>query len=265
MRGRWALAALLAGGLTACAPHTVSLPTGEGNPFPDYVQAWRQATNQCRGVHALSAELSISGRAGRQRLRGHVLAGLAAPGSIRLEAAAPFGAPLFILVADGTTTTLLLPRDNRVLRGESPAAILDALVGLDLGPSDLLAILSGCVAPDAQPTGGRVFPSDWARLDLAGGATAYLQRDRQMIWHVRAGVRHGLAFDYIPGDDDRPASVHLRTEAPRTAGTDVRIGLSQVAVNPPLGPEVFIVRVPADAVPISLAELRQGGPLGETR
>jgi outer membrane lipoprotein-sorting protein len=263
MTRRWVLAALLAGGVTACAPHTVALPTGEGNPFPDDVQAWQQATSQCRDVRSLSAELTISGRAGHQRLRGHVLAGLAAPDRIRLEAAAPFGAPVFILVADGTTTTLLLPRDNRVLRGESPAAILDALVGLDLGPSDLLAILSGCVAPEAPATGGRVFPSGWARLDLAGGAMAYLQRDRQMSWHIRAGVRQGLGFDYVPGGDAVPASVHLRTNGTSSQGTDVRIGLSQVAVNPPLGPEVFIVRVPADAVSISLAELRQAGPLGE--
>jgi outer membrane biogenesis lipoprotein LolB len=265
MRRRWVLAALIAGGVTACAPLTLSLPTGQGDPFPDYVEAWHQATSACRDVHSLSAELAISGRAGRQRLRGHVLAGLAAPNRIRLEAAAPFGAPLFILVADGSAATLLLPRDNRVLRDESPAAILDALVGLALGPSDLLAIFSGCVAPDAHPTGGRAFPSAWARLELSDGATAYLQRDRQMIWRIRAGVREGLGFDYPQAGDAVPASVHLRADASRAPGTDVRISLSQVAINPPLGPEVFSVRVPADAVPISLSELRQAGPLGASR
>jgi hypothetical protein len=263
MRRCAVLAALLLGGVTACAPHNVSLPTGEGNPFPDYAQAWQEGTSRCRDVRSLSAELTISGRAGRQRLRGHAIAGLAAPDRIRLEAAAPFGPPVFILVADGTTTTLLLPRDNRVLRGESSAAILDALVGLELGPSDLLAILSGCVAPGAQATGGRLFPSGWARLDLSGGATAYLQRDRQASWLIRAGVRQGLGFDYLPGGDAVPASVRLRTEGSRDPRTDVSIGLSQVAVNPPLGLEVFTVRVPADAVRISLAELRQAGPLGE--
>ena len=189
MRPRWMLLALLVAGLAACAGRTVTLPTGEGAPFPDFALAWQDATRECRQVRSLSAELSIAGRAGRQKLRGHALAGIAAPDRIRLEAAAPFGPPIFILTADATSTTLLLPRDNRVLRGGSPAAILQALVGLDLGPSDLLTILTGCVAPDAQPAGGRLFPGNWARIDLAGGAAAYLQRDGRTGWFVRACAR----------------------------------------------------------------------------
>ena len=265
MRRRWVLVALLLAGVTACAGRTVTLPTGEGAPFPDYATAWQDATRTCRQVQSLSAELAISGRAGRQRLRGRVLAGLAAPDRIRLEAAAPFGPPLFILAADGTKTTLLLPRENRVLRGESPADVLDALVGLDLGPADLLAILTGCVTPDARAEGGRLFPSDWARIDLAGGAAAYLRRDKQTGWFVRAGVRQALSLSYDPdGQGSRP-SVHLLTDDSRGPVSDIRIDLSQVAIDQRLGPEVFSVRVPADATPISLKELREAGPLGEKR
>ena len=265
MRRRSVFAALLLGGVTACAGRTVTLPTGEGAPFPDYATAWQDATHGCRQVQTLSAELSISGRAGRQRLRGHVLAGVAAPDLIRLEAAAPAGPPVFILVSDGTTTTLLLPRENRVLRGESPAAILGALVGLELGPSDLLAILSGCVTPDPRAAGGRLFPSEWARIDLSGGAAAYLQHDRETGWFVRAAARPALTIDYDPGGHRTPPSVRLLAHDSRGAASDLRIGLSQVAIDQKLGPEVFSVRVPADATPISLTELREAGPLGEKR
>ena len=59
-----------------------------------------------------------------ETLRGRVLAGIAAPGRLRLEAVAPFGPPVFILAASGTSATLLLPRDNRVLTGEPASAIL---------------------------------------------------------------------------------------------------------------------------------------------
>ena len=194
-----------------------------------------------------------------------MLAGVAAPDLIRLEAAAPFGPPLFILVADGTTTTLLLPRENRVLRGESPAVILDALVGLELGPSDLLAILSGCVTPDPRAVGGRLFPSDWSRIDLSGGAAAYLQRDRQTGWFVRAAARDALTIDYDAVGNRTPPTVRLLAHDSRGSTSDLRIGLSQVAIDQKLGPEVFRVRVPADATPISLAELREAGPLGEKR
>lgn len=265
MRPRWMLAALILGGAAACAGRTVSLPTGEGTPFPDYAPAWQETTRECRQVRTMSAELAISGRAGRQKLRGHVLAGIAAPDRIRLEAAAPFGPPLFILVADGKATTLLLPRDNRVLRGESPSAILEALVGLALGPEDLLAVLTGCVTPDPRPTAGRLFPRNWARVDLAGAAAAYLQRDAGTGWFVRAASRPPLNVFYEPdGQGSRPA-VRLVSSVLDGPATDLRIALSQVAVNPKLGPEVFGVKVPGDAAPITLAELREAGPLGERR
>jgi hypothetical protein len=64
-------------------------------------------------------------------MRGRVLAGVV-PGALRLEGVAPFGGPVFILVADGVHGTLLLPRD-RVLQDAAAEDILDALVGIRLG------------------------------------------------------------------------------------------------------------------------------------
>jgi hypothetical protein len=138
-------------------------------------------------------------------------------------------------------------------------------VGLDLGPSDLLAILSGCVTPDARAAGGRLFPSEWARIDLSGGAAAYLQRGQQTGWFVRAAAREELTITYDSGGHGAPPSVRLIADRSRGSTSDLRIDLSQVAVDQKLGPEVFSVRVPADATPISLKELREAGPLGEKR
>jgi outer membrane lipoprotein-sorting protein len=262
---RLVLVMLLAASASACATRRLPLPTGEGEPFPDYRQAFQEATSGCRDVRSLSAELAISGRAGREKLRGRVVAGLATPGRIRLEGIAPFGPPVFLLVADGSTATLLLPRDNRVLTGEPTAAILQALVGLALGPEDLLAVLAGCVVPDPQATGGRSFAAGWARIDLAGGATAYLQRDRQRRWCIRAGLRPPLRLEYELADGSTPTSVRL--QAAQVAGTDsdLRIGLSQLELNGSLAAEVFALKLPADAAPITLAELKQAGPIGEKR
>ena len=61
---------------------------------------------------------------------------------MRLEAVAPFGPAGFILVTRGEQAVLLLPRDERVVRGESAEAILGALTGVTAwarrfaGPSD---------------------------------------------------------------------------------------------------------------------------------
>ena len=247
-----------------CAPGRLQLPTGSGAPFPDFSQAFQEATASCRGVRTLSAELGISGRAGGQKLRGRVAAGIAAPAGIRLEGAAPFGPPVFILAADDARATLLLPRDNRVLTGERPAAILESLVGLDLSPADLLAILTGCVEADPRLTGGSLYADGWAKVDLSDGAAAFLRRDAAGRWRVRAATRPPLRIEY-EGDASPPGAVRISADTGGAAATDLRIALSQPDFNVSLGPEVFVVKVPPDAHPISLSELRQVGPMGEKR
>jgi outer membrane lipoprotein-sorting protein len=262
---RLLLLLLLASGAGACASRGLQLPTGAGEAFPDYRQALQEATHACRDVRSLSAELAISGRVSGGKLRGRVLAGLAAPGRLRLEATAPFGPPVFILVADGSAATLILPRDNRVLTGEPASAILHALVGLALEPTDLLAILAGCVVPDPRAIGGRAYSAGWAGIDLANGATAFLQRDGQQRWRIRAGLRPPLRIEYDWPAAAGPAGVRLQLASNEEAGSDLRVGLSKVDLNVPLAAEVFAVKVPADATPITLAELKQAGPLGAGR
>ena len=116
----------------------------------------------------MQAELGLSGRAAGQRVRGRVLAGLV-PGALRLEGVAPFGAPVFILVADGMRGTLLLARDRRVVQDAAPEDILNALVGIRLGPDDLRAMLGGCVRAAGESTAARAYGADWLAVDLAAG------------------------------------------------------------------------------------------------
>ena len=185
---------ILAMAAPACGPRRVVLPTGAGTPTADYAPSFNLATASCRNVRSLTADLALSGRAGRQKIRGHVLAGFA-PGALRLEGVAPFGGPVFILVADAGGGTLLLPRDRRVLQSASPAEILQALVGVRLSPDDLLAALTGCVKAGATPAGARAYSTDWLAVELAGEGVAYVNRqDRD--WSLVAGVWAGLEIEY---------------------------------------------------------------------
>ena len=86
---------------------------------------------------------------------------------------------------------LLLPRDERVVRGESAEAILGALTGVTLGPADLQALLTGCILPESKPVGGRLHANGWASIDLAGGATMYLRRMGAWQITARRGVTGG--------------------------------------------------------------------------
>jgi hypothetical protein len=251
------------------------VPSGTGTPTSEYAAPFATALARCRGVGTLQAELSLSGKAGRQTLRGRALAGFA-PGALRLEAIAPFGSPAFILVADGSRGTLLLPRDRRILQDAAPEDILNALIGVPLGPDDLRAVLSGCMKANAVPQSGREFGPDWMAVDLDTGGTVYLHRveGQPAAWRVVAGRYAGLDIEYPQFAGDQPAQIVIRSEpvagsaaaasaARATADVALTIGLSQVEVNGDLPRDQLVaVKIPPGLQPITLTELRAAGPLG---
>ena len=216
----------------------------------------------------------MSGKAGSQPLRGRALAGFA-PGAVRLEALAPFGSPAFILVADGSRGTLLLPRDRRMLQNAAPEDILNALIGVPLGPDDLRAVLSGCMKANAMPVSGREFGPDWMSVDLDSGGTMYLQRvkGQPAAWRVVAGRYAGLEIEYPQFAGEQPARIVIRSgpaadaaagsAAPAAVDVALTIGLSQVEVNGDLPRDQLVaVKIPPGMEPITLTELRAAGPLG---
>jgi hypothetical protein len=204
----------------------------------------------------MTATLGLSGRAGSQRLRGRVDAGFAAPSEARLEGRAPFGRPVFILVArDDATATLVLPRDNRVLRAAAPAAIVEALAGVALTPAELRAALAGC-GFGGDPADGRAY-GDWLAIDTPG-ATTYLRR-QDGRWRLLASTRGPLTIEYRDLAGGRPSTVRMRTAS--DAHTDLTVRLSDVNVNVPLEPAVFQVDIPEGADALTLDELRRAGPL----
>jgi hypothetical protein len=251
----------LAVALVSCAPTAPALPSGSGTPFPEAATAYAEATQQCRGVRTLSAELRLSGRAGQTKLRGRILAGFAAPARLRLEAPAPFGRPVFVLVADNGDATLVLYKAGRVLQGAPPDAIVDALAGVALDPDQLRSAIAGCGFGATTATAGRTYPGDWASVD-ADGSTNWLHR-ADGAWRVVAASRDGMEIRYENFSSGRPSTVRVHTRMSGSA-TELAITLSQVEINTELGAEVFQVEVPRDAAPITLEELREAGPLGSS-
>ena len=234
----------------------MTLPGGTGTPAPDFAPAYAEARASCDNVRTMQAELRLSGRAAGQRMRGRVLAGLV-PGALRLEGVAPFGAPVFILVADGMRGTLLLSRERRVVQDAAPEDILNALVGIRLGPDDLRAMLGGCVRAAAEPTGARAYGADWLAVDLAAGGAIYVRRVGN-AWRIVAGRYGGLEIDYAAFQGDRPSQVALR-------GTDLSLALAlnQVDVNGDLPRDQLVaLKIPDGVAPLSLEQLRKAGPLG---
>jgi len=194
-----------------------------------------------------------------------VLAGLAAPASAVLDAAAPFGASLFIYAARDGEATLLLPRDRRVLEHGDPAAVLEAVTGVPLDAADLRRALTGC-APDDAAGNGRRFGSDWRTVTLGLGE-AFVRRQGAAPWRLVAVVHRadrggGWRADYGDFAGDLPRTVRL-TSLDGARRFDLRLTLSQVEINPTLDAEVFTLKVPDSVSPITIDELRQSGPMAE--
>lgn len=254
---------LLAAGASGCAKPRLELPSGPSRPLSDPAAILDAGFAHCDDLHTITLELGLSGRAGSERLRGRLLAGLARPASIRLEAVAPFGAPAFILAASERQSILLLPRDDRVLRGAPPHRILAALAGVDLYPGELLPFLAGCPGSAPRPETARAFGEDWAAMDLEDGAVAYLRR--LPAWRPAAVVRPRLRVVFEQWSGSHPAQVRLQSVPSAGAGSfDLLLTLSQVERNASLPADAFTVDVPPEAEPITLEELRRAGPMRDT-
>lgn len=255
----------------ACATMPLRVPEGPSQPLPaaDATPILIQASSLCRGVRTFTAEIGLSGLAGSRKLRGRVLAGFERSGSLRLEAPAPFGAPIFILAARANASVLWFPRDKRVLKDAAVADVLEAMTGMRWQADDLLALLTGCLVSDPQVAAAdaRRFESGWVAMPLQGGAEAFMLRAQQQ-WQIVGGRGPG-------GPADRPAASWTvaydgfvagfpgRVRVSQAPATDLTFRVSQGEANVPIDAAAFTLRVPADAVPMSLDQLRQMGPLAD--
>jgi outer membrane lipoprotein-sorting protein len=256
------IASIAMAGCAARSGGHFAFPEAAGEPAPEFAQRFEDATRNCREIRTLTAEAGLSGRVGTQRLRGRLQLGVGDPDAMRIEAVAPFGQPMFILAARDGEGTLLLPRDREVLRGASAASIVEALAGIPLSPSELRAVLTGCVAPSASATGGQQY--------AARGLTAITLADNSIVYvsttagapHIVAARRPGLTIEYSDFQNGLPRRVRLQRTGSSVQAT-IALELSQLETGVTLGPEAFAVDVPKDARPITLEQLRQAGPLGE--
>ncbi|MBI3401344.1 MAG: hypothetical protein HY048_07960 [Acidobacteria bacterium] len=253
----------------SCGAPLMRLPSGPGEAAPDTTDALAQATRACQAVRTITAEVAVTGSANGRRVRGRLSAGVAASGSARLEAVAPFGAPLFIFVATGGDASLLLSRENKVFEHGHPDTVLEAAAGVPLGAEDLLRVLTGC-SPSEVLRDGRRTGSDWRIATTMSGDDMYLRRDSGSApWRLVAIVRRASADRAWraefrePRSDGLPRSIHVASVAAGRIGAafDLQLVLSQVETNVPLAAEVFTFRVPASASRMTLDELRQTGPL----
>lgn len=267
MKMALARAGVLAVALAAagCGARLMRLPDGPGGPASDGAAALAQANRVCTTINSMTAEASVSGRVGGQRLRARLLLGVAAPDRARIEAVA-FGQPVFTFVASGGDATLVLTQDNRVLEHGPPAGVLEAVTGAPLDPAALRAVLTGCATP-AETVAAQARGADWRVISTTAdsGSEWYLRRENATSpWRLVAS-RHrpagqaGWRAEYREFVNDVPMDVRLTSDV--RDRFNLRLRLTDPERNVALGDEAFAVVVPRSASPITLEELRRSGPL----
>jgi hypothetical protein len=247
--------------LASCSAYHFVLPTGAGEPAPDAPSAFAEATTGCRSVRTLTGALHLSGHVGSHRVRLTIQGAVTSANQIRLEWPAPFGPPGFILGGTADRTTLVFPRDNRVLTTRAED-ILEALIGLKLGPRLLLAVLSGCGAEESQVTSAAKY-GDLLAVTTADARVFIRQRGSQ--WRVVAADVGGLIVDYLPNDDVSLRQLRLSSAAGRVPVIALSVSLSQVEINASVAASTFTVAIPPGSAALTLEELRAAGPLGDKK
>jgi outer membrane biogenesis lipoprotein LolB len=252
--------------LSACAARTPPRPVGTATPDPTAAEAFATATAACKGFRSIEGELSLSGRAGGERVRGRILTGLESGGAVRLEAVAPFGAPFFVLAGRDERATLVLPREHRVLKDTGVSEVLERLTGLSLGADDLRFIVSGCLVERAAPSEGRQWPGEWRAVTIGPDRIAYvrLQNGQPVVVAADYGRWH---VDYSAHASGFPRVVRVRRAgvvAPADQ-IDIIARIDQLEVNTQINPRAWVVEIPSDAEPMTLDELRSIAPLAEKK
>jgi len=261
LRGALTAAALLAG--VGCGPRLMKLPSGPGTTALDIADVHVQSFDACMRIQSLSAEIAAGGSVSGQRFRARLIGGFTAQAT-RLEAAAPFGAPLFIFVASNNDATLLMPRDARVVEHGRPAEVLEALTGVALTPSELLRTLTGCYVPDRL--GSPLAYGDlWRSVAGGGGAKIYMHRETVSspwrvvsVFHPGEGLQPIWRADYDQFANGLPTVLRLVSLPP--GRFNLELTLSQVDTNIELKPAVFRVEVPSGIERVTLDEIKRARP-----
>jgi hypothetical protein len=251
--------------LAGCAARGFVVPTGPGTVEPTLAQAYQASIASCGELRSLTADIKLSGRVDGRRVRGTLQVGLTRDGGVRIEAVAPFGAPIFTIAGRADAGTLWLPRSREVVRA-APAEILDALTGVSLPPSGLFEIVTACpAADDAVVKAERFSKPDLARVALRSGMEVWWRPGAAPLRPLGAR-REGALVEYRTFAGDRPQAVRLGA-APAADGAsassraDLSLTLQQVETNVALGDEAFTLDVPEGAKVLTLSELRQAGVL----
>jgi hypothetical protein len=215
----------------------------------------------CRSLTTYRAALSLTGQVGAQRIRGlasaRLSAAVTADGRLGLEASVS-GQSVFRLGGDRERAVLLLRDPTRVVES-APADLLNALIGLNVGPDRLRAIFGGCVSELDEVVRG--VRHDRMLEVTTPDATVYIESG-DGGWHARFGRVDDLLVEYARLANGFPREIRVRSVPGRTPAVALTMRVLDLQANGDVDASAFRVVIPVTAERISVAALREAGPIG---
>jgi hypothetical protein len=198
----------------------------------------------------------LSGRAGSQRIWPISVETAVTPTQVYMSATFS-GRSVFVLAGSTTQATLWLRRDDRVV--QAPANdIINAILGLELPPDRLLALLTGCVTRVADVT-STMRHGDLLAVQTAD-ARVFLE-PKGTGWWIRAGEVKGFVVEFARQPTPLPGKVWIRSTPGLEPKVSLDVGVSDASITAPIPPAVFGVPSGSTrAQAMSLDELRSAGP-----
>lgn len=246
--------------MSGCATAAFVRPAGVATPAPEATAALTRSSAACRRLQSYSGVLGLTGKLGPRRIPGLASAVLyvvvTRAGDVGLEAQVS-SQRLFRLGGTAERATLLLPADGRVVIDRADE-IVDALIGVRLGPERLFRILGGCASVgDEVGVGERMGAALRVRTP---DAMIFLSQVADE-WRPVAMDFDDLLVDYLAWADGLPRRVLLRSRGGPDAAVALTLAVRSTDLDAPARPSAFVVNVPEGTLPMSIDDLRSSGPL----
>ena len=245
-------------GSSACSRRPVA--TGPAVPLPNEEadQLLGDLENSQQSIVRYQAVLKVRGEGPEGRFSATELVVFERPDRVRLELLATFGSSRWIAVTDGGEITVLFPRSREYLQESAVEDVVSALLGIPLGPEEVMAILAGSGLPlgsanpaRAERVGERVRVV--LSSELPDGTDPYERVDIER-GQVReaAGSRYRVVYPTDWKQMGRTAPDQIEIASDRI---DVLLTVEDLDINVRLDPEAFAISIPDGAARLGVAEI----------
>ncbi len=245
-------------GSSACSRRPVA--TGPAVPLPneEAVQLLGDLESSQQSIVRYQAVLKVRGEGPEGRFSATELVVFERPDRVRLELLATFGSSRWIAVTDGGEITVLFPRSREYLQESAVEDVVSALLGIPLGPEEVMAILAGSGLPlgranpaRAERVGERVRVVLSSELPDGTDPGERVDIERGQVREA-AGSRYRVVYPTDWKQMGRTAPDQIEIASDRI---DVLLTVEDLDINVRLDPEAFAISIPDGAARLGVAEI----------